>query len=57
VELESGESRQVSLCCPGSKLEWYNPRTSGFELEHIDYEVFIGTSGAGKDLLSGLVKL
>ena len=57
VELESGESREVSLFCPASKLEWYNPRTPGFELERMEYQVYIGTSSADRDLLSGTVKL
>jgi beta-glucosidase len=57
VELESGQSRSVELSCPLDKLEWYNPRTPGFEFEHMEYEVYIGTSSADQDLLAGSVKL
>ena len=57
VELKPGESRKVSISCPVSKLEWYNPANPGFELEHMAYEVYIGTSGADKDLLAGSVNL
>jgi beta-glucosidase len=57
VELDPGQSRIVDLSCPFEKLEWYNPRIPGFELEHIEYEVYIGTSSAGTDLLKGSVKL
>jgi beta-glucosidase len=57
VELEAGQSRVVDLSCPLKKLEWYNPRLPGFELEHMEYEVYIGTSSAAKDLLKGTIKL
>jgi beta-glucosidase len=57
VELAPGASGEASITCPVSKLAWYNERTPGFELEHIDYEVFIGTSSAAEDLLSGTVRL
>jgi beta-glucosidase len=57
VELEPGQSRVVELCCPLSKLEWYNPRSPGFELEHMEYDLYIGTSSAAKDLLKGSVSL
>ncbi|MDR0640871.1 MAG: glycoside hydrolase family 3 C-terminal domain-containing protein [Treponema sp.] len=57
VELEGGQSRAVDLCCPLKKLEWYNPHTPGFEFEHMEYDVYIGTSSAAKDLLKGSVKL
>jgi beta-glucosidase len=57
VELESGRSRVVDLRCPLKKLEWYNPRIPGFEFEHMEYEVYIGTSSADQDLLKGSVTL
>ncbi|MDR2784885.1 MAG: glycoside hydrolase family 3 C-terminal domain-containing protein [Treponema sp.] len=57
VELDPGQSRAVDLRCPLEKLEWYNPRSPGFEFEHMEYDVYIGTSSADKDLLKGSVKL
>jgi beta-glucosidase len=57
VDLDPGQSRLVDISCPLSKLEWYNPVTPGFELEHIEYEVYIGTSSADRDLLAGSLKL
>jgi beta-glucosidase len=57
VELKSGESKTLTISCPISKLEWYNPQTPGFELEHMEYQVYIGTSSAAKDLLAGTVIL
>ncbi|MDR2418221.1 MAG: glycoside hydrolase family 3 C-terminal domain-containing protein, partial [Treponema sp.] len=57
VELKPGESRKITLSCPVSKLEWYNPQKPGFELEHMEYQVYIGTSSADQDLLQGEVSL
>jgi beta-glucosidase len=57
VELDPGQSRTVELSCPLNKLEWYNPRVPGFELEHMEYEIYIGTSSADQDLLAGSVTL
>ncbi|MDR2792536.1 MAG: glycoside hydrolase family 3 C-terminal domain-containing protein [Treponema sp.] len=56
-ELDPGQSRLVDISCPLSKLEWYNPTTPGFEFEHMEYEVYIGTSSANHDLLAGSLKL
>jgi beta-glucosidase len=57
VSLEPGQSRKVEITCPLEKLEWYNPAKPGFEFEHIEYEVYIGTSSASEDLLSGSLTL
>jgi beta-glucosidase len=57
VELKPGESRKITLSCPVSKLEWYNPQKPGFELEHTEYQVYIGTSSDDQDLLKGEVSL
>jgi beta-glucosidase len=57
VDLKPGESRRITLSCPKTKLEWYNPAKPGFELEPMAYEVSIGTSSAPADLLSGSVSL
>ncbi|MDR2304798.1 MAG: glycoside hydrolase family 3 C-terminal domain-containing protein [Treponema sp.] len=57
VELKPGESKKIGIRCAVSKLEWYNPRTPGFELERMEYRLYIGSSSAGRDLLSGTVKI
>jgi beta-glucosidase len=51
VDLGPGESRVVELRCPLDKLEWYNPCTPGFELERMEYELYIGTSSAARTCL------
>ena len=57
VELEPGESKTVNISCPVEKFKYYNAVSSSFELEHMDYEMYIGTSSAEKDLLKGKITL
>lgn len=57
VGLQPGESRQVTITCPVEKLKWYNPKTAAWELEHMDYEVYIGTSSGEEDLIKGMITL
>ena len=53
VELESGNEKAVTITCPIDKLKWYNPKTESWELEHMEYEIYIGTSSDDNDLLKG----
>jgi beta-glucosidase len=53
VSLKPGESTAVEISCPVEKLKWYNPKTAVFELEHMSYEAYIGTSASEQDLLQG----
>lgn len=53
VGLKPGESRRVRIVCPVDKLKWYNPTSAAFELEHMTYQAYIGTSSAQEDLLGG----
>jgi beta-glucosidase len=57
VSLEAGESRNVAISCPIEKLKFYNSKSGKFELESMDYEVYLGTSSATEDLFSGIVSL
>ncbi|HHV10849.1 MAG TPA: glycosyl hydrolase [Clostridiales bacterium] len=57
ITLAPGESIRMSLLCPWEEIKWYNPSTGQFELEHMEYEVYIGTSSARKDLLEGRIKI
>lgn len=57
VSLEPGESARVTIDCPIEKLKYYNPRTAAFELEHMEYEAYIGSSSGDEDLLKGGFKL
>jgi len=44
VSLESGESKQVQLSIDAKDLAWYNPDTRKWEIEKMEYEVFVGNS-------------
>lgn len=57
IELQPGEKRTVSLSCPVEKLMWFNPAIGAFELEQMEYQVYIGTSSDNNDLIAGTVKL
>lgn len=51
VHLQQSEKRQVVISCPLSELAWFNEEKNVFELEHMEYEVYLGTSSLAKDLL------
>ena len=57
VTLEPGQVVHVQISCPVEKVKWYNPATNGWELEHMDYEVYIGNSSAPHDLITGSISL
>lgn len=57
VQLCPGESKEVTIYCPVEKIYYYNTEKSCFELEHMEYEVYIGTSSASEDLLQGIIDL
>jgi beta-glucosidase len=57
VHLRVREKKRVVISCPIEKLMYYNTAKRAFELEHMEYEVYIGTSSADKDLFSGSIKL
>ncbi|RDY33285.1 beta-glucosidase [Lachnotalea glycerini] len=57
VRLDPKEIKKVSISCPIEQLCWYNEETKSMELEHMEYEIYIGTSSANKDLRSGVFSL
>lgn len=57
VTLAPGQSVRVEIACPMEKMKWYNPATNEWELEHMDYEVYIGNSSAPQDLIQGSISL
>ncbi len=57
VNLQPGESKTVTTECPVEKFEYYNKTTGDFELENMEYEMYIGTSSGEEDLLKGSVTL
>lgn len=57
VGLSEGDQIRVSISIPQSKLCWYREETGLWELEHMEYEIYIGTSSAREDLLEGRIRL
>lgn len=57
VNLLPGEEREVTITCPIEKLCYFNEKSNQMELEHMEYEVYIGTSSNNDDLLMGKVHL
>ena len=57
VNLKPGESKRVSISTSVEKLCWYNEAKDCFELERMEYELFIGTSSDARDLLEGKLTL
>lgn len=57
VTLQEGESKDIEISCPLEELKWYNPKKQMFELENMNYTIYIGTSSDNKDLLSGTIFL
>lgn len=57
IRLEQGEKQRVTLSCPLAKVQWFNPEKNEWELERMDYEVYIGNSSSPEDLLSGKVSV
>ncbi len=55
--LQPGERRIVTITCPVSELEWYNEKTGQFELEHMRYEIYAGSSSADQDLCKTFVEI
>ncbi len=53
VLLQAGETKAVSLEVAVDELTWYNPDSQEWELEAMDYEVYVGASSARQDLLMG----
>lgn len=57
VHLQQSEKRQVIVSCHISELAWFNEEKNAFEVEHMEYEVYLGTSSAVKDLLKTTITI
>ncbi|MGB8451824.1 MAG: glycoside hydrolase family 3 C-terminal domain-containing protein [Anaerocolumna sp.] len=57
VDLKSGEEKEVMISCPIDKLKWYDPQAAAWELEPMEYGIYIGSSSDNKDLLAGKIRL
>ena len=57
VSLAPGEEKAVEIAVPLEKLKWYNPVYRTWELEAMDYTIFVGSSEALEDLKGATVRL
>lgn len=51
MSLLPGEHAEAVITCPLEKFRWYNPVSRLWELEEMEYEVFLGSSSDSRDLL------
>ncbi|WP_136037978.1 glycoside hydrolase family 3 C-terminal domain-containing protein [Candidatus Colwellia aromaticivorans] len=51
LSLQAGESKVVELEVAAKDMAWYNPEAKAWQVEHMDYEVYVGSSSAKQDLL------
>jgi beta-glucosidase len=57
IRLKAGEKKRVTLVCPKEELQWYDANHLKWRLEHMDYQVYIGSSSADGDLTKGVVTI
>ena len=57
VTLEPGEEKTVEIICPIEKLKWYDPVEKEWKLEHMKYNIYLGNSSAGEDLIKTSIRL
>lgn len=57
VPLMPGEEKEIIISCPMEKLCYFNEETNQMELEHMEYEVYIGTSSSNDDLIRGIINI
>ncbi|HBY85933.1 MAG TPA: glycosyl hydrolase [Colwellia sp.] len=51
VSLDPGESKVVELEVAAEDMAWYNPDAKAWQVEKMNYEVYVGSSSAKQDLL------
>ena len=57
VALKPNETKTVSIDMKKKDFAWYNPENKGWEIENIDYTIYIGSSSKKEDLLSTQISL
>lgn len=57
VFLEPGETKTVTLEVPAADLAWYNPTSEEWQVEKMDYEIYVGSSSAPEDLLQATFRV
>jgi beta-glucosidase len=50
IYLEPGDTKRLKFEIPAKELAWYNPESGLWEIEEMEYELYLGSSSASKDL-------
>jgi beta-glucosidase len=51
IRLEPGKAQRVTLSCSFDRLRWYDPEARDWELEKMEYAVYVGSSSDEADCL------
>jgi beta-glucosidase len=51
VALKPGEKKKVTIITPIEQLKWFNEKTDTWEMESMEYDLYLGTSSSEKDLI------
>ena len=57
VSLEPGQEKEVEIVTPLEKLKWYNPVYREWQLENMEYTIYVGSSAANEDLTTTSIQL
>lgn len=57
VSLKPGETKTVTIRTPIKQLMWFNEKTNEWEMEHMTYDMYLGTSSSLRDLIKGELDL
>lgn len=57
VSVKAGEEKEVEICTPLEKLKWYNPVYREWQLEKMEYPIYVGSSAADEDLVKTAISL
>ncbi len=57
VSLAAGEEKEVEIRTPLEKLKWYNPVYREWQLESMEYPIYVGSSAADEDLTKTSITL
>ena len=57
VSVKAGEAEEVTISIPLEKLKWYNPSYRRWELESMEYPIYVGSSADEADLKATTITL
>ena len=57
MHVEAGEEKEVEITTPVEKLKWYNPVYREWQLEKMEYPIYVGSSADEKDLVRTAIQI